>query len=151
MFNDFAGQRGWINMCINNGPVFIAQMTVGGNAQSIVLQSFASRISHICISYCICICNTIISVFNSPLFMSKYEWGDIFRRIDLSGQQDPVAKWDPVEQWRSIVVCAKRNTIVRDYEIQEIYLPLTIVLVFSKRNKMSGDWSWGHTKNNLTK
>ena len=127
-------------MCINNGPVFIAQMTVGGNAQSIVLQSFASRISHSCISYCICICicNTIISVLNSPMFMSKYEWGDIFRRIDLSGQQDPVAKSD-VEQWLSIVVCAKRNTIVRDYEIQEIYLPLTIVLVFSKRNKMSGD------------
>ena len=69
--------------------------------------------------------------------MSKYEWGDIFRRIDLSGQQDPVAKWDPVEQWRSIVVCAKRNTIVRDYEIQEIHLPLTIVSVFSKRNKMA--------------
>ena len=51
--------------------------------------------------------------------MSKYEWGDIFRRIDSSGQQDPVAKSD-VEQWLSIVVCAKRNTIVRDYEIQEI-------------------------------
>ena len=91
------------------------------------------------------------------MFMSKYEWGDIFRRIDSSGQQDPVAKSD-VEQWLSIVVCAKRNTIVRDYEIQEIHLPidirdlmersyevqeihlpLTIVLVFSKRNKMAGD------------
>ena len=70
--------------------------------------------------------------------MSKYEWGDIFRRIDLSGQQDPVAKRD-VEQWLSIVVCAKRNTIVRDYEIQEIHLPLTIVLVFSKRNEMTRD------------
>ena len=78
------------------------------------------------------------SVFNSPLFMSKYEWGDIFRRIDSSGQQDPVAKSD-VEQWLSIVVCAKRNTIVRDYEIQEIHFPLTIFLVFSKRNKMAGD------------
>ena len=87
------------------------------------------------------------------MFMSKYEWGDIFRRIDSSGQQDPVAKSD-VEQWLSIVVCAKRNTIVRDYEIQEIHLPidirdlmersyevqeihlpLTIVLVFSLKLK----------------
>ena len=59
--------------------------------------------------------------------MSKYEWGDIFRRIDLSGQQDPVAKRDPVEQWRSIVVCAKRNTIVRDYEIQDIPLSRNLV------------------------
>ena len=58
--------------------------------------------------------------------MSMHEWGDIFRRIDLSGQQDPVAKWDPVEQWRSIVVCAKRNTIVRDYEIQEIHLQIDV-------------------------
>ena len=57
--------------------------------------------------------------------MSKYEWGDIFRRIDLSGQQDPVAKTD-VEQWLSIVVCAKRNTIARDYEVQEIHLQIDV-------------------------
>ena len=127
-------------MCINNGPVFIAQMTVGGKRPKHCITIICKpHISHLhLLLYLYYICNTIISVFNSPLFMSKYEWGDIFRRIDSSGQQDPVAKSD-VEQWLSIVVCAKRNTIVRDYEIQEIHLPLTIVLVFSKRNKMAGD------------
>ena len=66
--------------------------------------------------------------------MSKYEWGDIFRRIDSSGQQDPVAKTD-VEQWLSIVVCAKRNTIVRDYEIQEIYKHKLIQRQIQKNDK----------------